>query len=137
MPKSPTRAELTKPKKDKDTLYCNFCGRSQFEVQKLIAGPAVFICDECVVLCLAIIGEDPAVSMPDIARVLAENNRLRQAARDIIGITKHILKLEGNWHSPFESLAVRLGEYESILHPPAPTSGSAKIEGEPSSGADI
>jgi ATP-dependent Clp protease ATP-binding subunit ClpX len=40
------------------TLYCSFCGKSQFEVQKLIAGPSVFICNECVSLCLDIIREE-------------------------------------------------------------------------------
>ena len=39
------------------TLYCSFCGKSQHEVRKLIAGPTVFICDECVKLCMDIIGE--------------------------------------------------------------------------------
>ena len=33
----------------KNTLYCSFCGKSQHEVRKLIAGPTVFICDECIV----------------------------------------------------------------------------------------
>src|SRR6516165_5476342 len=42
----------------KNTLYCSFCGKSQHEVRKLIAGPTVFICDECVELCLDIIGEE-------------------------------------------------------------------------------
>ncbi len=42
----------------KDTLYCSFCGKSQHEVRKLIAGPTVFICDECVELCMDIIRED-------------------------------------------------------------------------------
>ena len=42
----------------KNTLYCSFCGKSQHEVRKLIAGPTVFICDECVDLCRDIIGED-------------------------------------------------------------------------------
>ncbi|MDA8020098.1 MAG: ATP-dependent Clp protease ATP-binding subunit ClpX [Thermoanaerobaculia bacterium] len=48
------------PKKDAtdDTLRCSFCNKSQREVKKLIAGPAVFICDECVDICLDIIAED-------------------------------------------------------------------------------
>ena len=41
----------------KNTLYCSFCGKSQHEVRKLIAGPTVFICDECVELCMEIIRE--------------------------------------------------------------------------------
>jgi ATP-dependent Clp protease ATP-binding subunit ClpX len=48
----PTGAE------SKNTLYCSFCGKSQHEVRKLIAGPTVFICDECVELCMDIIREE-------------------------------------------------------------------------------
>ena len=43
---------------NKTTLYCSFCGKSQHEVKKLIAGPTVFICDECVELCMDIIKEE-------------------------------------------------------------------------------
>ena len=43
---------------DKNTLFCSFCGKSQHEVKKLIAGPTVFICDECVELCMDIIREE-------------------------------------------------------------------------------
>ena len=42
----------------KNPLYCSFCGKSQHEVKKLIAGPTVFICDECVELCMDIIREE-------------------------------------------------------------------------------
>src|ERR1700724_2663794 len=51
---------------DKDTknkLYCSFCGKGQHEVRKLIAGPTVFICDECVELCKDIIHEENASSL--------------------------------------------------------------------------
>ncbi len=44
---------------DPQTLYCSFCGKSQHKVKKLIAGPAVFICDACVGLCVKIIAESP------------------------------------------------------------------------------
>ena len=47
----------------KNTLYCSFCGKSQHEVKKLIAGPTVFICDECVELCMDIIREENKTSM--------------------------------------------------------------------------
>ncbi len=40
------------------TLYCSFCGKSQHEVKKLIAGPSVFICDECIELCNDIIRDE-------------------------------------------------------------------------------
>ena len=42
---------------DGKLLYCSFCGKSQHEVRKLIAGPSVFVCDECVELCNDIIRE--------------------------------------------------------------------------------
>ena len=45
-------------KNNKNILYCSFCGKSQHEVKKLIAGPTVFICDECVELCMDIIKEE-------------------------------------------------------------------------------
>lgn len=49
-------------KKSSNTLYCSFCGKSQHEVRKLIAGPTVFICDECVELCIDIIHEENKLS---------------------------------------------------------------------------
>jgi ATP-dependent Clp protease ATP-binding subunit ClpX len=50
-------------KDSKDTLFCSFCGKSQHEVRKLIAGPMVFICDECVGLCKDIIQEENKPSL--------------------------------------------------------------------------
>ena len=47
----------------KKPLHCTFCGKSQHEVRKLIAGQAVFICDECVELCMDIIGEENKSSL--------------------------------------------------------------------------
>jgi ATP-dependent Clp protease ATP-binding subunit ClpX len=49
---------MSKTSDSKNTLYCSFCGKSQHEVRKLIAGPTVFICDECVELCMDIIREE-------------------------------------------------------------------------------
>ena len=55
---------MTKDKSEsKNTLYCSFCGKSQHEVKKLIAGPTVFICDECVELCMDIIKEENKASV--------------------------------------------------------------------------
>lgn len=50
----------------KDYLYCSFCGKKQDEVKKLIAGPTVYICDECVMLCVEIIGENGAPNALDL-----------------------------------------------------------------------
>jgi len=55
-----------------DPLYCSFCGKSQHEVRKLIAGPTVFICDECVEACRDIVAEPPKVRRtgPEVAQLL-------------------------------------------------------------------
>src|SRR5665647_2813369 len=53
----------TSGESSKNTLYCSFCGKSQHEVRKLIAGPTVFICDEGVELCMDIIREENKTSM--------------------------------------------------------------------------
>ena len=49
---------MSKKGDSKNTLYCSFCGKSQHEIRKLIAGPTVFVCDECVELCMDIIREE-------------------------------------------------------------------------------
>ncbi len=49
---------MTKKRDDNDHLFCSFCGKNQKEVKKLIAGPAVYICDECIQLCSEIIEEE-------------------------------------------------------------------------------
>ncbi|MCS6996462.1 MAG: ATP-dependent Clp protease ATP-binding subunit ClpX [Casimicrobiaceae bacterium] len=51
-------------KSSEKLLYCSFCGKSQHEVRKLIAGPSVFICDECIELCNDIISEEAQASAP-------------------------------------------------------------------------
>ena len=62
--------ENSNDNKSKNTLYCSFCGKSQHEVKKLIAGPTVFICDECVELCMDIIREEnKVISSPKTANV--------------------------------------------------------------------
>lgn len=50
--------------RNKDTLHCSFCGKSQHDVKKLIAGPNVFVCDECVDLCVEIIREESSTASP-------------------------------------------------------------------------
>jgi len=64
-------ASAAEPKQDdpQGTLYCSFCGKSQHQVYKLIAGPKVFICDECVALCDDIIEEED-----QIGRLLKEES---------------------------------------------------------------
>ncbi|MDB5551454.1 MAG: ATP-dependent Clp protease ATP-binding subunit ClpX [Rhizobium sp.] len=83
----------------KNTLYCSFCGKSQHEVRKLIAGPTVFICDECVELCMDIIREENKSSMvksregvptpQDIMKVLDEYVIGQKQAKRILSVAVH------------------------------------------------
>ena len=59
----------------KSTLYCSFCGKSQHEVRKLIAGPTVFICDECVELCMDIIREENKILAGEVAATASRPRR--------------------------------------------------------------
>ena len=52
---------MTKPTDDRDMVRCSFCGKYQDQVRKIIAGPGVFICNECIELCSEIVEEDYTV----------------------------------------------------------------------------
>jgi ATP-dependent Clp protease ATP-binding subunit ClpX len=56
-------------RKKEHTLYCSFCRKSQHEVKKLVAGPAVFICDECTALCGQIIASTPDLDPDKPAKI--------------------------------------------------------------------
>ncbi len=83
----------------KNTLYCSFCGKSQHEVRKLIAGPTVFICDECVELCMDIIREEHKSSLVksrdgvptprDICDVLADYVIGQDHAKRVLSVAVH------------------------------------------------
>ena len=83
----------------KNTLYCSFCGKSQHEVRKLIAGPTVFICDECVELCMDIIREENKSSMvkssdgvptpKEIIETLDEYVIGQQQAKRVLSVAVH------------------------------------------------
>jgi len=63
--------------RDGDVLRCSFCGKSQHEVRKLIAGPTVYICNECVEVCLDIIAEDRVQEAKSRQQVLAKPNEIK------------------------------------------------------------
>ncbi|WP_343562942.1 ATP-dependent Clp protease ATP-binding subunit ClpX [Kiloniella sp. b19] len=83
----------------KNTLYCSFCGKSQHEVRKLIAGPTVFICDECVELCMDIIREEHKSSLVksgegvpsprEICGVLNDYVIGQQQAKKVLSVAVH------------------------------------------------
>jgi len=91
---------------DDKLLYCSFCGKSQHEVRKLIAGPNVFICDECVELCNDIIREEMEEAAPatanklpkphDINRVLDEYVIGQERAKKVLSVAvyNHFKRLE-------------------------------------------
>ena len=84
---------------NKNILYCSFCGKSQHEVRKLIAGPTVFICDECVELCMDIIKEenksslvkhqDGVPSPKEICNVLDDYVIGQKLAKEILSVAVH------------------------------------------------
>ncbi len=86
-------------KNSKNILYCSFCGKSQHEVRKLIAGPTVFICDECVELCMDIIKEENKSSLvkhqdgvptpKEICNVLDEYVIGQKFAKEILSVAVH------------------------------------------------
>jgi len=86
-------------KNNKNILYCSFCGKSQHEVRKLIAGPTVFICDECVELCMDIIKEenksslvkhqDGVPSPKEICKVLDDYVIGQKFAKEILSVAIH------------------------------------------------
>jgi ClpX C4-type zinc finger len=84
-------------------FHCSFCGKSQTEVKKLIAGPGVFICDECVGLCQRIIAEKPAAQgAPE--SLLPDN-----------APTEKLLRTLAGYNGAFESVGAGMQDIVDIL----------------------
>ncbi|MDX9859818.1 MAG: ATP-dependent Clp protease ATP-binding subunit ClpX [Rhodospirillales bacterium] len=108
----------------KSTLYCSFCGKSQHEVHKLIAGPTVFICDECVELCMDIIREEhksnlvrsrEGVPSPrEICKVLDDYVIGQEHAKRVLSVAvhNHYKRLAHGTRGTDSTLSGKAGEVE-------------------------
>ena len=114
-------------KNNKNILYCSFCGKSQHEVRKLIAGPTVFICDECVELCMDIIKEEnkdsfvnnqEGVPTPqEICKVLDEYVIGQTYAKEIIALKNRLNKIYSKHTKKSESEIKKALERDNFMTP--------------------
>ena len=114
-------------KNNKNILYCSFCGKSQHEVKKLIAGPTVFICDECVELCMDIIKEEnkdtfiknqEGVPTPkEICKVLDDYVIGQTYAKEILALKERLNKIYSKHTKKNESDIKKALERDNFMTP--------------------
>src|SRR5580704_1941674 len=102
------RADVQKSAEHGDLLYCSFCGKNQHEVRKLVAGPAVYICDECVDLCTDIVDDQllrlikgdedsaRAMSTDRLLHYVEHAHRVVQRSRSALQRIERVLALREN-----------------------------------------
>ena len=99
---------MSKPRETKTTRYCSFCGKSEHEVRKLIAGPTVFICDECVELCVDIIRTaDKSPAAAETGDTLVTPQQIRKVLDDyVIGQARAKKVLSVAVHNHYKRVAL-------------------------------
>jgi ATP-dependent Clp protease ATP-binding subunit ClpX len=109
-----------------DFVKCSFCGKAQKQVQKLIAGPGVYICDECVVMCVDIIAEE--LTEPD--RVNEQVHGKHQIARnDLLALLGHQVRIESARSAELQGrlgTVIAIGNDETVLVECSLDDGSTK-----------
>jgi ATP-dependent Clp protease ATP-binding subunit ClpX len=107
---------MSKPRETKSTRYCSFCGKSEHEVRKLIAGPTVFICDECVELCVDIIRTaDKSPATETTGETLVSPQQIRKVLDDYVigqGRAKKVLSVAVHNHYKRVALMEKSNEVE-------------------------
>jgi len=101
---------MPKKKDENDNLFCSFCGKNQSEVRKLIAGPAVYICDECIQLCSEIIEEESEKDAKDSEQMMVPKeikDKLdgyvieQESAKKVLSVAvyNHYKRLDGSFNT--------------------------------------